>query len=55
MTSVKASHDALASKVTTVANNMGLFKTDVQTTLDMINGPEGMISRLNCKFLGDNL
>ena len=55
MADIKTAHDGLADTVKSMANNMALFKIDIQDFLSTISGDTGLISRLNCKFLSDNL
>lgn len=55
MLTIKSSHDTLVSKVKSEGENMGKFKEDIQEFLDSITGPKGTLTKLNCKFIGENI
>jgi hypothetical protein len=38
-----------------MTTKMKSFKGDIQTFLDKITGPEGLINRLNCKWVAPNI
>ena len=55
MTTLKDSHDSLSDLIISQALNMKNFKLDIQEFLNTITGDEGVITKLNCRFIGDNL
>jgi len=52
---VKVKQDGLADLIIAQALNMKDFKNDIQEFLDSITGDEGILTKLNCRFIGENM
>jgi len=55
LNSIKANQATMITDLKTHINGVSGFKTDIQTFMDKVTGSNGVLEKLNCYFLKQNL